>query len=180
MNKDISSKWLGGDLSLRKYQKINHENKSKRCDCEKQIDEIRRQLDRIENTIESISEQPPTGNRCDCRASFGGLKRQPNDFAMIEGIICDNCRFGIELGYTTQSLDFQSVLLESATCLVNSTMRVIGIGRLSGRLVDFELFLTRNPNTIRLIVFKCQETFIDTTFTGAEVAPSFSITRCPR
>lgn len=119
----------------------------------------------------------PAETRCECRSEFAGLKTQNS--ALIEGNLCFNCRFGIELGYIAQGLDFQALLLESLTCPLNNSMRATGIGRLSGRLVEFELNLTRNPNTIRLRVFKCQETFIDTTFRGSEVA-RVSVIRCPR
>ncbi|WML53225.1 hypothetical protein RCG17_00460 [Neobacillus sp. PS3-12] len=163
-----------------KHKKMRHASKSKSCNCNIQFEKIRKQLDRIEDTIESKCVQPPTETRCECSANFNGLKIQTGGSQIIEGTICNNCRFGIELGFAAPGIDFQGVLIEAVTCLINNTMTATGIGRLSGKLVDFELFLTRNPNTIRLRVFKCQETFIDTTFTGAEIGPLFSITRCPR
>lgn len=169
-------------MILPKHQKMRHANQSESCNCDKQFEKIRKQLDRIEDAIESTCGcgQSPTEPRCECIANFNGLKIQTGGSQIIEGTICNNCRFGIELGLAAPGIDFQGVLLEAVTCLINNTMTATGIGRLSGKLVDFELFLTRNPNTIRLRVFKCQETFIDTIFTGNEIGPQFSITRCPR
>ncbi|SDN25559.1 hypothetical protein SAMN04488137_3782 [Fictibacillus solisalsi] len=149
-----------------------HKRKIRKCGCWKSG--CNRCATRPSNCCKR---SPQNEARCECRSEFAGLKVQNGGF--IEGNLCTICRFGIELGYTAPGLDFQAVLLETATCPLNNTMRAIGIGRLSGRLVDFELNLRQNPNTIRLRVFKCQETFIDTTFRGSEVARVFII-RCPR
>ncbi len=119
----------------------------------------------------------PTETRCVCRSEFAGLKAQQGEF--IEGSVYDNCQFGTGFGYTAPGLNFQALLLQSVTCLLNNTMTAIGIGKLSGRFVDFEIVLTRNPNTINLRVFKCQETFIHTVFRGSEVA-RISLICCPR
>jgi hypothetical protein len=96
-------------MILPKHQKMRHANQSESCNCHNQFEKIRKQLDRIENTIESTCGQSPTEPRCECSANFNGLKIQTGGSQIIEGTICNNCRFGIELGFAAPGIDFQGL-----------------------------------------------------------------------